>query len=87
MYLTDIIRCLIVAVAMLLAPYTAVCQQSNTFRKSSFIHNYRLDEKGYIVKCSQLAEDSNGCIMSCTSAGLKIYNGRMWERFYHTNRQ
>ncbi len=86
MYLTDIIRCLIVAVAMLLAPYTSVCQQSNTFRKSSFIHNYRLDEKGYIVKCSQLAEDSNGCIMSCTSAGLKIYNGRLWERFYHTNR-
>ena len=86
MYLSDYIKCFVVAVALLLAPYAVSSQSSNTFRKSSYVHNYRLDEKGYIVKCSQMAEDANGCVMSCTSSGLKIYNGRLWERFYNSSK-
>ena len=86
MCLSDYMRRFVVAMALLLAYGVAMSQSSNTFRKSSYVHNYRLDEKGYIVKCSQMTEDANGCIMSCTSSGLKIYNGRLWERFYNTNK-
>ena len=71
---------------MLIAPVSSYAQSSNTFRKSSYVNNVRLDERGYIVKCSQMAEDANGCILSCTSSGLKIYNGRSWDRYYNTNR-
>ena len=86
MCLSDYIRCLALAMALLLAPCLVSSQTSNTFRKSSYVHNYCLDEKGYIVKCSQMSEDANGCIMSCTSSGLKIYNGRLWERFYNSTK-
>ncbi|MBO4244102.1 MAG: SpoIIE family protein phosphatase [Bacteroidales bacterium] len=87
MYFSDYIKLLIItALALLIAPLSSYPQTISTFRKSSYVTNYRLDEKGYIVKCSQMSEDANGCIMSCTSSGLKIYNGRLWERFYNTSR-
>ncbi|MBO4373354.1 MAG: SpoIIE family protein phosphatase [Bacteroidales bacterium] len=87
MYLRNYIKLLIItALVLLMAPLRSYTQNVNTFRKSSYVQNYRLDERGYIVKCFQLSEDANGCIMTVTSSGLKIYNGHSWERYFYSNK-
>ncbi|MBR4215994.1 MAG: SpoIIE family protein phosphatase [Bacteroidales bacterium] len=87
MYLRDYIKLLIItALVLLIAPLRSYTQSVNTFRKSSYVQNYRLDERGYIVKCFQMGEDANGSIMVVTSSGLKIYNGRSWDRYYNSNK-
>ena len=78
------IKVLVTTVWLLVCTAVVVyAQKSGTFRKTSYVHNYRLDEPGAIVKCNELAEDANGCIMTATSSGLKIYDGRQWARYYN----
>ncbi len=84
MYLSHHIKILILTAIVLLQGVPSLyAQQTNTFRKSSYVQSYRLDERGSIVKCYQIAEDANGCIMTGTSSGLKMYDGRRWLRFYN----
>lgn|GEM_PF-3684733 len=86
-YLRNYIKLLIITVlVVLLTPQYSYTQESPSFRKSSYVQNYRLDEIGYLVQCTQMSEDANGCIMTCSSAGLKLFNGRVWDRFLHTGK-